>query len=192
MSRRAGVMIAGWVLAAACAVSADHGMPTTRPVQAAEPDLSGSGESTPVEVEKDGYKAKLSWFPAAPKPGDLVRYRLLVTGPGGTTPTLLMRAGILKTAPGNPEDLRPKEEVPAEATPQDGRFVFSQVIYVAGTYQVGLQFDDLEAGKSVKLDFPPATIGSPASNAAVYGVGIGGLALVVIVIAFGLRRPAAE
>jgi hypothetical protein len=192
MNRRAGVMVAGWVLAAACAANADHGMPTTRPVQAPEPDQGGAGESAPVEVEKDGYKARLSWFPASPKPGDLVRYRLMVTGPGGSTPTLLLRAGIAKTAPGNPEDLLPKTEIPAEATPQDGRFVFSQVIYVAGTYQVAVQFDDLEAGKTVKLEFAPATIGTPSSSAAMYGLGIGGLALMVIVVAFGLRRPTTD
>jgi hypothetical protein len=165
---------------------------TTRPVQAPEQDVAVPGESAPVEMEKDGYKAKLSWFPADPKPGDLVRYRLSITVPGGAAPTLLLRATVTRTAPGDPQDVRPKAEVPPEATPQDGRYVFTQVIFVPGTYKVTVDVDDLEAGRSVKFEFAPATIGTTASNALAYGIGIGGLALIVIIIAFGLRRPAAE
>ncbi|MEK7467557.1 MAG: hypothetical protein AAB074_09110 [Planctomycetota bacterium] len=165
---------------------------TTRPVQAPEPDFAGAGESVPVEIEKDGYKAKLSWFPAVPKPGDLVRYRLAITIPGGAAPALLVRATMTKTAPGDAYDLLPKSEVPPEATPQDGRYVFTQTIFVPGTYRLTIDADDLEAGRSLKFEFAPATIGTSSSNALAYGIGIAGLALIVILIAFGLRRPAAE
>jgi hypothetical protein len=82
--------------------------------------------------------------------------------------------------------------VPPEATPQDGRYVFAQTVFVPGTYRVIVDADDLEAGRSVKFEFAPATIGTPSSNALAYGIGIGGLALIVILIAFGLRRPSAE
>jgi len=180
------------LMAALAATTWSEPAATTRPVQAPEPDLAGAGESAPVEMEKDGYKAKLSWFPANPNPGDLVRYRLAISIPGGGAPTLLVRATVSKTAPGDAKDLRPKSEVPPEATPQDGRYVFSQVIFVPGTYRVTVDADDLEAGRSVKFEFAPATIGTPASSALAYGIGIGGLALIVILIAFGLRRPAAE
>lgn len=180
--------LAAWIAGSAWAEPAA----TTRPVQAPEPDITMPGESAPVELEKDGYKARLTWFPAAPKPGDLVRYRLLITVPGGAAPTLLVRTTVTKTAPGAAMDLRPKIEVPPEATPQDGRYIFSQTIFVPGSYRVTVDMDDLEAGRSVKFEFAPATIGTASSNALAYGIGIGGLALIVILIAFGLRRPAAE
>lgn len=164
---------------------------STRPVQAPEPDPVGSGESAAVEVEKDGYKAKLTWYPGTPAPGDLVRYRLLITVPGGGPPTLLVKSAVSRVSPGEPMDVRPKVEVAPESTPQDGRYVFSCVPFVAGTYRVAVDMDDLEAGRSVKFEFPPVTIGTARSNALPYGIGIAGLALIVIILAFGLRRPAA-
>lgn len=163
---------------------------STRPVQAPEPDPVGNGESAAVEVEKDGYKAKLTWYPGTPAPGDLVRYRLLVTVPGGGPPTLLVKTTVSKVSPGDAVDVRPRAEVSPESTPQDGRYVFSSVPFVAGSYRVTVDVDDLDAGRSVKFEFPPVTIGQARSNALPYGIGIAGLALIVIILAFGLRRPA--
>ena len=71
--RVTGIMLAFVVLAGSA--WAEPGA-STRPVQAPEPDVGGPGESAPVVLSKDNYEAKLSWFPAVPKPGDLVRYRL--------------------------------------------------------------------------------------------------------------------
>ncbi len=165
---------------------------STRPVQAPEPDVMGPGESAPVLLSKDNYEAKLSWYPAVPKPGDLVRYRLEIKIPGGGAPTLLVKTTVTKTGPGAPQDVRPKSEVPPEATPQDGRYVFSQVLFVPGTYQVAIDVDDLDAGRSVRFEFAPTTVGTASSNALPYGIGIAGLALIVVILAFGLRRPAGE
>ena len=52
--------------------------------------------------------------------------------------------------------------------------------------------DDLDAGKSLRFEFAPMTVGSTTSNALPYGIGIAGLALIVVILAFGLRRPAGE
>lgn len=164
---------------------------STRPVQAPEPDAVGNGESAAVEVEKDGYKAKVTWYPGTPAPGDQVRFRLLITVPGGGPPTLLVKVTVTKVSPGEPVDVRPKAEVAPESTPQDGRYVFSSVPFAAGTYRLTVDMDDLEAGRSVKFEFPPVTIGTARSNGLPYGIGIAGLALIVIILAFGLRRPAA-
>lgn len=165
---------------------------STRPVQAPEPDMAGPGKSAPAVVSKDNYEAKLSWFPANPKPGDLVCYWLEIKIPGGGAPTLLVKSTVSKTAPGAAQDVKPKSEVPPEATPQDGRYVFSQAIFVPGTYQVTVDVDDLDAGRSVQFKFAPMVVGSTTSNALPYGIGIAGLALIVVILAFGLRRPAGE
>ncbi len=165
---------------------------STRPVQAPEPEVAGPGWSAPVVMAKDNYEAKLSWFPAGPKPGDLVLYRLEIKIPGGGAPTLLVKTTVSKTAPGAVMEAKPKSEVPPEATPQDGRYVFSQPIFVPGTYQVAVDVDDLDAGKSLRFEFAPMTVGSTTSNALPYGIGIAGLALIVVILAFGLRRPAGE
>ena len=94
----------------------------------------------PVVVAKDNYEAKLSWFPANPKPGDLVRYRLEIKIPGGGAPTLLVKTTVSKTAPGAVVEAKPKSEVPPEATPQDGRYVFSGVKQTTLSLQLRLNY----------------------------------------------------
>ena len=181
-----GVMLAAVMAGVAFA---EHGAPTTRPVAPAEPDVHVQGESAPIELKADGYTIRLSWFPAAPKPGDLVQFRADVSVPGVGQPRIVLRAGITRTGPGGNSVLLPRTEIPAEANPSDGRYTFQQVLYLDGVYQVDLGVDDLSQGKHVSVNHT-LTMGQPQSGFAVYGVAICGLAAIAVVLAFGLRKPA--
>lgn len=171
---------------AALPARADHGAPTTRPVAPPEEIAAVEGESAPVELTSDGYKVKLSWFPAAPKPGDLVRFRAEIRPPSPDA-TLVVKAGVTRTGPGNAAVLIPKARLEPEA---GGAYTWQAVFFTDGIYQVDVAIDDLSMGKSVAVSHT-LTMGQVESKVAIYGVAIGGLAAIAIVLAFGLRRQAA-
>lgn len=173
------------LLASAASARADHGAPTTRPVAPPEVIPAVEGESAPVELVAEGYKVKLSWFPAAPRPGDLVRFRAEIVPPSPDA-TLVVRAGVTRTGPGNAAVLIPKARLEPEA---GAAYTWQAVFFTDGIYQVDVAIDDLSMGKSVAVSHT-LTMGQIESKVAIYGVAIGGLAAIAIVLAFGLRRQA--
>ncbi|NUN50708.1 MAG: hypothetical protein HUU15_18020 [Candidatus Brocadiae bacterium] len=173
------------------AVAWGDAAPTTRPVAAQEVQPTAPGESAPVMLEAEGYKVALSWYPANPKPGDLVRFLAVVTVPGGEAPTIVVRATLARTGPGGAVVLIDKKEVPSEVVPSDGRYVLSHVFHTEGVYRLDLGIDDLSMARSISVG-QDLTVGSPKSGGLVYGIAIGGVALIAVVLAFGMRRPAAE
>ncbi|MBI2922068.1 MAG: hypothetical protein HYY18_13365 [Planctomycetes bacterium] len=182
MKRLAVLMVLA--TAGALQVRADHGAPTTRPVAPPEVIPAVEGESAPVELAADGYKVKLSWFPAAPRPGDLVRFRAEILPPSPDA-TLVVKAGVTRSGPGNAAVLIPATKLEPEG---GAAYTWQAVFFTDGIYQVDIAIDDLSMGKSVAVSHT-LTMGQVESKVAIYGVAIGGLAAIAIVLAFGLRRP---
>jgi hypothetical protein len=165
--------------------------PTTRALRAPEPDPRMEGEGEATLASEGGYQVKLGWWPQNPAPGDLIRLRVHVTAPEGSSPVLVVNAEARRVEPKLEAALLPKKEIPSESTPSDGRYVFTQVFHADGLYEVSLTVDDLAAGKTLSPPPHQIQVGRPQSNGLVYGIGIAGVALIVLVLAFGLRKPAA-